>query len=112
MLYHGSPHRFEIFQAPDASGNIRPSEEGRRHHNNVIFLAGEVAHACSYAGPGGFLYVVDARAAKVYDQAGKRKPRINRDVYVARPEEAKIILRLKLAPRKRNQAQEYILEDA
>jgi len=110
MLYHGSPHKFSCFRSPAETGNFRPSEAGRRHHRDVVFLTNSVEEAVRYAGSEGFFYVVTG-IARAYDQAGKRKPVCRDGVYVADPDEVKIVLRLKLALRRRNQPQEFLLEE-
>jgi hypothetical protein len=109
MFYHGSPRRFEELRAPRETGALRPGEENRRHHTDVVFLTSDRDEALRYAGSQGFLYLVEAPNAQLYDQAGKRRPKTNGRTYIADPTECRILLRLQLAPRRRNQAQEYFL---
>jgi hypothetical protein len=109
MLYHGSPYCFDELLSPRETGILRPGEERRSHHTDVVFLTSDKNEALRYAGPQGYLYIVDAPGARLYDQAGKKAPVVNGRVYIADPAETRIFLRLKLAPRRRNQTQEYIL---
>lgn len=110
-LYHGSPHKFSRFLSPEESGNFRPSEENRGHHRDVIFLTSDKEEALRYAGAEGFLYIVNASFAKPYLQEGKKKPKPRAGVYISDPGGIKINLRLRLAPRKRRQLQEYVLDN-
>lgn len=109
MYYHGSPHKFEDFAPPEATGNYRPGEEGRGHHSDVIFLTSNKEEALRYAGPQGYLYLVEASSACLYKQDGKKCPQTNGRTYIAYPAETKVFMRLQLAPRKRNHPQEYLL---
>lgn len=107
MLYHGSPHKFSSFDIPIRTGNIR---EERSHHRDVVFLTNKIQLALEYAGKTGFLYLVDSKEARVYNQVGKKKPTVNKSVFVARPDKISIKLCLQLLPRKRNCEQKFQME--
>ena len=110
MLYHGSKHQFNQFLSPEQTGIFRDGEEDRSHHRDYTFLTSHIQEALRYAGTEGFLYVVNSPNVKVYDQSGKKKPVIRKSVFVARPDDVTIVLRLKLVSRKRNQLQEFKID--
>ena len=117
IFYHGSPQRVSQLLPPALTGNIRPSEESRTHHRDVIFLTSSLQMACNYAGPSGYVYLVSASNPRVYDKheenSRKSKRRKNRrkkwarkrnnDVRIAKPEDIKLLGVWAVQPRRRNE---------
>ncbi len=121
-LYHGSPVRVDRLIPPSLTGNFRPGEEGRSEFSDVIFLTSDRQMALNYAGPNGYLYVVDVEqpsqykamvagcAAKMKRISRKKFDSLREDVFVAPADELKYKARFSVKKGGRNKPTYVVLD--
>ncbi len=110
--YHGSPYNVDKLEATENTNNIRPGEEGRRAFRDVIFLTTTFDKAIEFAGPNGFVYEVQADAYNYREVAAqilspKKRLSLEPDIFVALPNDIKIVKKYAKNERRRNEVQSY-----
>lgn len=99
IVWHGSKYKFDKFLSPEESGNIRPSEEGRRVNRDVVFLTTNPAIAMQYAGNGGLVYEVETsennltplKQSRILSGVCRKPKNCAANIYVARPTALNIV---------------------
>lgn len=118
ILYHGSKYLVDKLLPPSDTGMIRPGEEDRTHHRDVIFLTTSLKMALSYAGPEGYVYVASCGNPREYNKheenSRKKKRRKHRNkkwatkrnthVRIASKDDVGIKSTYRILPRRRGEA--------
>ena len=111
-FYHGCPSNVDKLLPPDETGEIRPGEEERRSFKDVIFLTTNLNKAIDYAGPEGTVFITNSTAVQYKPVAiallnQKKAKSLTDDIFIALPENIKIITKWHKEKRKRGESQKY-----
>lgn len=115
QYFHGSKVNTDKLLSSAQSGNIRFGEEERRGFRNVVFLTKDIDEAIRYAGKEGIVYIVNAYAIKYKNAVAqiinpKKLKSVNENIYVAPPDQLKIVAKWYKLPRKKGEKQKYETE--